>query len=116
MTDMIEKLRAVFSCIRESGMKLATEKRQFGLRKIQFIGNTITSEGLTPISQKDKNFLKTFKRPKTIKQVKRIIKFFQFYKAFITELSKKFLPFIFLKKEAKFEIEEEQINATQTNK
>ena len=58
--DMLEKLRAVFTCIRESGMKLATDKCAFGLREIQFLGNTITSEGLTPITQKITNFLKTF--------------------------------------------------------
>ena len=54
--DMIEKLRALFSCIRESGMKLAIDKCQFRLRKIQFLGKTITSEGLAPISRKVENF------------------------------------------------------------
>ena len=40
--DMLEKLSAVFTCIRESGMKLATDKCAFGLKEIEFLGNTIT--------------------------------------------------------------------------
>ena len=102
--DMLEKLRAVFTCIRESGMKLATDKCAFGLREIQFLGNTISSEGLTPITQKITTFLKTFRMPRNPKQVKRIIGFFQFYKAFIPD----FLPFYrLLKKDTNFLIEDE---------
>ena len=102
--DMIDELRAVFSCILESGLKLATDKCQFGRRKIQCLGNTITLEGPTSVSQKLENFL----MPKTTEQVKRIIGFYQFYKGFMPELSEKLLPFYkFLKKEANFEIEEE---------
>ena len=106
--DMLEKLRAVFTCIRESGMKLATDKCAFGLREILFLGNTITSEGLTPITQKITTFLKTFRMPRNPKQVKRMIGFFQFYKAFIPELAEKLLPFYrLLKKDTNFVIEED---------
>ena len=105
---MLEKLSAVFTCIRESGMKLATDKCAFGLKEFQFLGNTITSEGLTPIKQKIATFLRTFKMPKNVKQTKRMIGFFNFYKAFIPELGEKLLPFYrLLKKETDFEINEE---------
>ena len=108
LPDMLEKLSAVFTCIRESGMKLATDKCAFGLKEIQFLGNTITSEGLTPIKQKIATFLRTFKMPKNVKQTKRMIDFFNFYKAFIPELGEKLLPFYrLLKKETDFEINEE---------
>ena len=106
--DMFEKLRAVFTCILESGMKLATDKCAFGLREIQFLGNAITSECLTPITQKITTFLKTFRMPRNPKQVKRMIGFFQFYKAFSPELAEKLLPFYrLLKKDTNFVIEEE---------
>ena len=108
LPDMLEKLSAVFTCIRESGMKLATDKCAFGLKEIQFLGNTITSEGLTPIKQKIATFLRTLKMPKNVKQTKRMIGFFNFYKAFIPELGEKLLPFYrLLKKETDFEINEE---------
>ena len=47
LQDMLEKLSAVFTSIRESGMKLATDKCTFGFKETQFLGNTITSEGST---------------------------------------------------------------------
>ena len=34
LPDMLEKLSAIFTCIRESGMKLATDKCAFGLKEI----------------------------------------------------------------------------------
>ena len=52
LPDMLEKLSAVFTCIRESELKPSTDKCAFGLKEIQFLGNTITSEGLNPIKQK----------------------------------------------------------------
>ena len=44
-------------CVRESGMKLVTDKCAFRLKEIQFLGNTITSEGLTPMK---KNIFENF--------------------------------------------------------
>ena len=106
--EKLEKFRAVFTFIRESGMKLAPDKCAFGLREIEFLGNTITSEGLTPITQKITTFLQTFRMPRNPKKVKRMIGFFQFYKAFIPELAEKLLPFHrLLKKDTIFVIEEE---------
>ena len=108
--DMLEKFRAVCTCIRESGMKLATDKCAIVLREEEFLGNTITSEGLTPIKQNITTFLKTFRMPRNPKQVKRMIGFVQFYKAFIPELAEELLPFYrLLKKDTNFVIEEEQV-------
>ena len=64
LPDMLEKLSAVFTCTRESGMKLSTDKCAHGLKEIQFLGNTITSEGLNPIEQKIVVFLRKFEIPK----------------------------------------------------
>ena len=41
---MLEKLSAVFTCVRESGIKLATDKFAFGSKEIQFLVNTIISD------------------------------------------------------------------------
>ena len=80
--DMLERLRADFTCIRESGMKLATDKWPFGLKEKQSLGNKITSDGLAPI-KKITTFQKIFKLSRNPKQVKRKVGTFQFYKAFI---------------------------------
>ena len=87
--DMLEKVRAVFTSIRESGMKLARDKCAFERKEIQFFGHIVNSEGLTPIKQKIATFLKTFRMLRNPKQVKRMIGFFQFYNAFIPGLAGK---------------------------
>ena len=117
LQDMLEKLSAVSTCIRESGTKLATDKSAFGLKEIQFLGKTLTSEGLLSNKQKIATLLKTFNMPKNIKQTKGLIGFFNFYDAFILELGEKLLPFNrLLKKETAFKINEEHNNVNETNK
>ena len=55
--QLIKNIRAVFKCIREAGLKLTIEKCYFGLTQIEFLGRTITSDGVAPQDQKVKNFL-----------------------------------------------------------
>ena len=97
-------------------MKLATDKCAFGLQEIQFLWNKITSEGLTPIKPKIATFLRTFKMPKSVKQTKRMIGFFNFDEAFIPERGEKLLPFNrLLKIKTDFEINEEHNNLKETD-
>ena len=44
--EMIKSLRAVFKCLKKSGLKLANEKCQFGVTRIVFLGMTISGEGI----------------------------------------------------------------------
>ena len=45
-------LRAVFQCIRNTRLKLTVEKCHFGVRQVEFLGRTISSEGLSPQTHK----------------------------------------------------------------
>ena len=54
INDLLEKLPAVFTCIRETGMELTSNKCAFGLTEIHLLGNTLISEDLTPIKQQTK--------------------------------------------------------------
>ena len=49
--QLIKKIRSVFRCIRETGLKQAIEKSHFGVTKVEFLGRTITPNG-RPESQK----------------------------------------------------------------
>ena len=44
--EMISNLEAIFQCIEKSGLRLTIKKCEFGLAKISFLGNTITSQGI----------------------------------------------------------------------
>ena len=47
-TDLSRNIQAVFKCIRQAGLKLTIEKCQFGVRQVEFLGRTISPEGISP--------------------------------------------------------------------
>ena len=62
-TDLIRKIRAVFKCIRKAGLKLTIEKCHFGVRQVEFLGRTISPEGISPQARKIQNFLVNLDSP-----------------------------------------------------
>ena len=103
--ELVDNLEEIFKCIARSGLKLTMKKCEFGLAKINFLGNTITEQGITPNKEKVEAFLATMKMPKNPKQVKRLIGFLQFFRAFLPNLSLTLIPFYqLLKKGAEFAI------------
>ena len=91
--ELVGNLREIFKCIDTSGLRLTIKKCEFGLEKISFLGNSITSQGITPNVVKVEKFLETLKMPKNVKQVKRLIGFLQFFRLFLPNLSVKLCPF-----------------------
>jgi hypothetical protein len=91
--ELLSNVRSIFGCIRTSGLKLSIDKCQFGLEKINFLGNNITSHGISPNNVKVELFLATLKMPQTQKQTKRRIGFLPFFRAFLPNLAHKLLPF-----------------------
>ena len=91
--EFVNNLRAIFVCIEKAGLKFTPGKCEFGLKEMTFSGNTITSEGMKPDRKKVTDFLSTLKVPKTPKQIRRFIGFFQYFRSFIPKLGEKLLPF-----------------------
>ena len=91
--EFINNLKAIFVCIEKAGLKFTPSKCEFGLKEMTFLGNTITNEGMQPDKKKVTDFLSTLKVPKTPKQIRRFIGFFQYFRAFIPKLGEKLLPF-----------------------
>ena len=54
---LIKNLRATFECNREAGLKLTMHKCHFGATEIDFLGRTITPEGIKPQKESITNFL-----------------------------------------------------------
>ena len=63
-TDLTRNIRAVFKCNLQAGLKLTIEKCHFGVRQFEFLGRTISSEGVLPQSQIIQNFLNKLRFPK----------------------------------------------------
>ena len=91
--EMIPALRKIFDCLRESGLKLSAHECEFGTTKIDYLGSTITPKGISPESPKIVKFLSQIRMPNTVKQVKCLMVFLQFFRNFIPNLGQKLLPF-----------------------
>ena len=67
-TDLTRNIRAVFKCICQAGLKLTIEKCHFEFRQLEFLGRTISPEGISPQARKIQNFLDKLRFPKSKRQ------------------------------------------------
>ena len=109
---LIENLEQIFIKIKSLGFKLSIEKCEFGIPEINFLGHTITGDGIKPNKDKLEKFLKTVKPPKSVKQTGRLIGFLQYLQKFIPNLAEKLQPFFkLLRKESTFILTSEHHNS-----
>ena len=98
VTDFTRNIRAVFKCIRQAGLKLTIEKCHFGVRQVEFLGRTISPEGISPQARKIQNFLDKLRFPKSKKALQRYLGFVNYYKNYIPIMAEKLNPFYILLK------------------
>ena len=79
--QLIKNIRAVFKCIRKAGIKHTIEKCLFGFTQVDFLGRTITPDGVAPQDQKTKTFLSIVRFPKSKTQGQRLIGMYELSKA-----------------------------------
>ena len=92
-TDLSRNIRANFQCIRYAGLKLTIEKCHFGVKQVEFLGRTISSEGVSPQSHKVQSFLNKLRFPQIEKGFAATSGFVNFYKNYIRRTAEKFNPF-----------------------
>ena len=92
-TDLTRNIRAVFKCIRQAGLKLTIEKCHFGVRQVEFLGRTISSEGVLPQPHKIQNFLNKLRFPKSNKALESYLGFVNHYRNYIPRMAEKLNPF-----------------------
>ena len=74
-------------------------KCHFGVKQVDFLGRTITSERVSPQTEKVKKFLQKLKFPKFKKALQMYIGFLNYYRNYIPRLSEKLSPLFKLLKE-----------------
>ena len=84
---LIKNLKATFECIRHAGLKLTMHKCHFGATEIDFLGRTITPEGVKPQKERITNFLEKTKFPKSKKALQRYLGFLNYYRNYVPRLS-----------------------------
>ena len=102
--ELVDNIEAVFTKVRQAGLKLSMSKCAFGHPEIEFLGRSITSKGIGPIEKKIDDFLKSIKLPTSVKSLQRYIGFVQFYRQYIPRLAEKLVPlYKLLQKDVKFQ-------------
>ena len=91
-TDLTRNI-SVFKCIRPAGLKLTIEKCHFGVRQVEFLGRTISPEGISPQARKIQSFLDNFRFPKSKKALQRYLRFLNYYRNYIHRRAEKLNPF-----------------------
>ena len=74
-------------------------KCHFGVKQVDFLGRTITPEGVAPQADKVKDFLSKLNFPKPKKALQRYIGFLNYYRKYISKLSERLSPFFKLFKD-----------------
>ena len=94
-TDFTWNIRAVFKCIRQAGLKLTIEKCHFGVRQVEFLGRTISPEGISPQARKIQiqNFLDKLRFPKSKNAFQRYLGFVNYNRNYISRMAEKPNPF-----------------------
>ena len=92
-TDLTWNIRAVFKCIRQAGLKLTIEKCHFGVKQVEFLGRTISSEVVLPQSHKIQSFLNKLRFPKSKKALQRYLGCVNYYRNYIPRMAEKLNPF-----------------------
>ena len=96
--QLIENLRAVFQCLRKTGLKLSMAKCHFGVQEVDFLGGTITTKGVAPQKQKITQFFEKVKFPRSKKALERYIGFLNYYRNYIFRLAERVTSFFQLLK------------------
>ena len=92
-TGFTRHIRAVFQCIRQAGLNLTIEKCYFGVRQVEVLGRTVSSEGVSPQSHKIQNFLNKLRFPKSKKVLQRFLGLVNYYRIYIPRMVEKRSPF-----------------------
>ena len=91
-TDLTRNIRAIFKCIRNAGLELTIEKCYFGVRQVEFLGRTISSEGVLPQSHKVQNLLNKMRFPKSKKAFQRYLGFVNYYRNYFPRMAETLNP------------------------
>jgi len=116
LKDHEERLRKVLQVLRESNLKVQTEKCQFLRKEVVYLGHVCSEQGVLPDPGKVE-CVKKHKEPKNVKQLQAFLGLVNYYRKFIPNAAEILLPLTnLLKKNQKFDFTKECKEAMETLK
>jgi len=110
LNEHLDSLRKVFEKLQEANLKLQLDKCEFLKKQTDFLGHTISPEGIRPNKDKIKA-IEQFPIPKSSKEIKSFLGLCGYYRKFIPDFAKIAKPMtVFLKKGAKIDTKNKEYN------
>ena len=97
--DHLLKLQQVLHRLRRANLQVNLNKCQFAIDTVDYLGYTLTRAGFKPQVNKVQAILK-LQPPRTVKQVRKLLGFINFYKDFIKDRSTILQPIVSLTKKS----------------
>ena len=88
-TDLNRNISAVFQCSQQAGLELTIEKCYHAVSQVEFIGRTISFEGVSPQTYKIQKFLSKLSFPKPKKALHRYLRFVNYSSYWIPRMVEK---------------------------
>ena len=101
ITEHMEHLKRVLIRLGEANLKLKPEKCRFLQQKIEYLGHTLTADGVCPNDGKIRA-MKEFPRPRTVKEVKSFLGLVNYYRRHLQNLATVARPLTALTRKGKF--------------
>jgi len=86
ITEHVEHLKKVFKKLEEANLKLKPKKCRFAQQRIEYLGHTLTAEGVCPNDGKVQA-VREFPRPQTVKEVKSFLGLVNYYRRHLHNLA-----------------------------
>ena len=90
-TAHVENMRALFERLRKHNLKLSPSKARLGATDADFVGNSISPDGVRPDADKISALTK-MPMPRDLKQVSALLGGVGYYRKFLRDLSKRVRP------------------------
>ena len=109
LEDHVKDIRKIFQKLKDARLKIQIEKCYFFRREVQFLGHTVSEDGVRPNSDKIE-IIKTWPVPKTEKELKQFLGTIGYYRRFIRDFAKMIKPLTqLLRKESEFQFTSKEI-------
>jgi hypothetical protein len=95
--ELLDNLRTIFTRYREAGIKVNPEKTRIGMNEIEYVGHTISGDGLSFTKEKLMRVL-DFPKPTTLKSLQKFVGMVNYFSSHIRNYSNLMRPLNELKR------------------